>query len=105
MRILRTSSSETMIDRGYPQTLIENLLSDIYKVHREEVSGNNVRGQYYYLYPVSAPVTAFSKRPNSFSKTLTSRTTVKYLLIYLCLNAAKGNEAKDEWSFLRMCEM
>ena len=43
-----------MIDRGYPQTLIENLLSDIYKVHREEVSGNNVRGQYYYLYPVSA---------------------------------------------------
>ena len=38
MRILRTSPSETMIDRGYPQTLIENLLSDIYKVHREQVN-------------------------------------------------------------------
>ena len=76
MRILQTSSSETMVDRGYPQTLKENLLSDIYKVHREEVSGNDVRGKYYYLYPVSGPVTAFSKRPNSFSKTLTSRTTI-----------------------------
>ena len=50
MRILRTNSSKTtfeenisnfkkrLIDRGYPQTMIENLLSDIKSTERESAA-------------------------------------------------------------------